>query len=228
MERPTHASFCHPRQSGFTLVETGVVLILVGLLLGGLLKGPELAHSARVKMLARDFGSIAVQLDAYQDRFKALPGDDARADANVGGTPAGTPPAPAQRGNGRIEGAWNSRTPTDESYLFWQHLRNARLTVGSTDAAAIDSYLPRNAEGGRLGVSSTLAAGWAAAYHVCSANINGRFARQIDLQLDDGNTATGSVRVFANDAGDGSETPPVLANLTAIADANLYTVCAAY
>lgn len=204
------------------------MLVIVGLLLGGLLKGPELVHSARAKVLARDFGAVATQLDAYQDRFKALPGDDARADANVGGTPATTPPTPAQRGNGRIEGAWNSRTPTDESYLFWQHLRRANLTGGSTDAATMDTYLPRNAEAGRLGVSSLLPGGWAAAYFVCSANINGRLARQIDLQLDDGNTATGSVRIFANDAGDGGETAPVLANLTAIADANLYTVCAAY
>lgn len=216
------------QQRGFTLVETGIVLVLVGLLLGALLKGQQLVHSARVKDLARDFRGVAIQLDAYQDRFKALPGDDARADANAGGTLATTPPAPAQRGNGRIEGPWNSRTVSDESYLFWEHLRRANLTGGSTNTGAIDLYVPRNAQGGRLGASSTLAAGWPAAYFVCSANINGDFARRIDRHMDDGDTASGSVRVFTNDANDGAETTPVAANLTAMSDANLYSVCVAY
>ena len=34
------------RQSGFTLVEIAIVLVIIGLLLGGILKGQELINSA--------------------------------------------------------------------------------------------------------------------------------------------------------------------------------------
>lgn len=213
-------------QRGFTLVETGVVLVIVGLLLGTAFKGQELINSARVKDLTRDFSATAVHVVAYQDRFRALPGDDPRVAANVGGSQPSTP-AGSVLFNGLIEGAWNSRTTTDESYLFWEHLRRANLTGGSTDIANVETYVPRNAEGGRIGVTSQLAGGGTGSYFVCSANIIGRFARQIDLQLDDGDTTTGAVRVFTNDDNNAGPTTPVLANLTAISDASLYSVCVA-
>ena len=64
-------------QSGFTLIEIAIVLVIIGLLLGGILKGQELINSARVKNLAADFRNIPVFIYGYQDKFKALPGDDA-------------------------------------------------------------------------------------------------------------------------------------------------------
>ncbi len=42
------------QQSGFTLVEIAIVLVIIGLLLGGILKGQELINSAKVKNLAND------------------------------------------------------------------------------------------------------------------------------------------------------------------------------
>src|SRR5512146_250478 len=64
-------------QSGFTLIEIAIVLVIIGLLLGGVLKGQELINSARVKNLATDFKNIPVYIYGYQDKFRALPGDDA-------------------------------------------------------------------------------------------------------------------------------------------------------
>ena len=64
-------------QSGFTLIEIAIVLVIIGLLLGGVLKGQELINSAKVKNLATDFKNIPVFIYGYQDKFKALPGDDA-------------------------------------------------------------------------------------------------------------------------------------------------------
>lgn len=40
------------RQQGFTLVEMAIVLVIIGLLLGGILKGQELITSARVRNIA--------------------------------------------------------------------------------------------------------------------------------------------------------------------------------
>ena len=63
-------------QTGFTLVEIAIVLLVVGLLLGGVMKGQALIDSARVKNLAQDLRSVPAMIHAYQDRFRALPGDD--------------------------------------------------------------------------------------------------------------------------------------------------------
>lgn len=213
---------------GFTLVETSVVLVVIGLLLGGLLKGQEIIHGARAKDLIRDVQAVAVHTVTYQDRFRSLPGDDPNVDVHFGGTVASTPEAPARRQNNRIEGEWNSITRTDESYLVWEHLRRASLIAGSTNAQDTGSYLPRNPEGGRIGVSSALADGWSGSYVICSANLTGRFARQIDLHMDDGNTTGGAVRAYTNDDGQGNITQPVVANLSALHDSNLYSVCVAY
>ena len=40
------------KQTGFTLIEIAIVLVIIGLLLGGVLKGQELITSARVRNLA--------------------------------------------------------------------------------------------------------------------------------------------------------------------------------
>src|SRR5512143_2223080 len=99
------------RQSGFTLIEIAIVLVIIGLLLGGILKGQELINSARVKNLSTDFRNIPVFIYGYQDKFKVLPGDDPNADTHVKGDKATTPAA--SLGNGVIDGAWNSTTKTD-------------------------------------------------------------------------------------------------------------------
>ena len=75
------------RQSGFTLVEIAIVLVIIGLLLGGILKGQELITNAKVRNLADQQNAIKAAVYALQDRFRALPGDYSQADVNL---PTGT------------------------------------------------------------------------------------------------------------------------------------------
>jgi prepilin-type N-terminal cleavage/methylation domain-containing protein len=185
------------QQSGFTLVEIAIVLVIIGLLLGGILKGQELINSAKVKNLANDFRVIPTYIYAFQDKFKALPGDDAQVDAHVSGA---TKADAANLGNGVINGHWNSTTATDESFLFWQHVRLANLAAGPTDTGDT-TYRPTNAVGGPIGISSTTSTpqitGMTGTYQVCSRGVLGKFAVQLDVQMDDGQPCTGSMRAMA-------------------------------
>jgi len=208
------------QQSGFTLVEIAIVLVIIGLLLGGILKGQELINSAKAKSLANDFRNVPVYIYAYQDKYRAIPGDDKVASTHVTGA---TDPTGATAGNGRIEGKWDSTTATDESVLFWQHVRLAGLATGDTAAGA---GMPTNADGGRIGVSSDKpfvdTTPFNGSYYLCSKGIRGQFAKQIDLQIDDGKTDQGSIRV-----GTANGTGPSTA-VGSIVDNDVYDVCLAF
>ncbi|MBI4998549.1 MAG: prepilin-type N-terminal cleavage/methylation domain-containing protein [Rhodocyclales bacterium] len=221
------------QQSGFTLVEIAIVLVIIGLLLGGVLKGQELINSAKVKNFANDFRNISTFVYAYQDKYRATPGDDSNPQGHVGATANAAATTNGTAGNARIEGAWNSALVTDETVLFWQQVRLAGLATGTTvvpaSATITQEYVPKNADGGRIGITGDAVltgGGWSANFFVCSGNIQGRFARQLDTTIDDGNTATGSVRVIGqneavNDAGAGA------IQVLPANDATLYTVCMA-
>ena len=212
------------KQTGFTLIELAIVLVIIGLLLGGVLRGQELINSAKVKNMARDFQNIQVYIYGYQDKYRALPGDDLAAVAHVGAT---ANQAAAGAGNGVIGGNWDSTTVGDESAIFWQHVRLAGLAPGPTIVGAA-GYYPTNADGGRIGIQSVagtinipiLPTPMSGAYVICSAGILGKFAKQLDTTLDDSNTATGSLRIYTAAAGWD-------ANATVV-DAGVFNVCMAF
>jgi len=174
------------QQSGFTLVEIAIVLVIIGLLLGGVLKGQELINSAKAKSYAQDFRTIQSALYGFQDRFKGIPGDLAGASGATGKISGATN---SGNGNGQIEGAWD--------------------------------------DGGRIGISSTMyITGMTGSYNICSTGVLGKIAKQLDTQLDDGDSTTGSFRVAALVAG----APPAgpVAAVTPVDDATSYTVCLAF
>jgi prepilin-type N-terminal cleavage/methylation domain-containing protein len=215
---------------GFTLIEIAIVLVIIGLLLGGVLKGQELINNAKVKSYATDFRNIPIMIYGYQDKFKALPGDDPL--AGTAGRPTGSVLAltPAGTiGNGLINGAWDTTTATDESCLFWQHVRLAGLAPGSTvvDCTANSAYWPKNANGGQIGVQSnsgftTITGGMNGSYIICSKNVLGQFVLQLDATLDDGNPATGSMRAILQSAIPGA---PSTTAIVQGALADVFTVC---
>jgi len=222
-------------QSGFTLIEIAIVLVIIGLLLGGVLKGQELINSAKVKNLAADFKNVPLYIYGYQDKFRALPGDDTLAASHVAGTPAATT---TNSGNGLINGDWNSNDPTVESIVFWQHVRLAGFAAGSTTipgsiANDQDPYLPQNAVGGRIGIESGSAtppiANLKGSFIICSSHILGKFAKQLDTTMDDGVQSTGSIMITADTTGSVTAqtrtagTAPAAS--TTVDDSSLYTVC---
>jgi prepilin-type N-terminal cleavage/methylation domain-containing protein len=216
------------RQSGFTLVEIAIVLVIIGLLLGGVLKGQELINSAKVKNMAVDFRNIPLFIYGYQDKFKALPGDHATVVSVIPGAATCTPAAAGlcAPGDGVINGTWNADladAAKNETLMFWQHVRLAGLAAGPTTITDT-GYRPTNADGGLIGIESggaanggayiqngvitagpptTIAAQVPVAYFtptylVCSSGILGKYAKQLDTTLDDGEGATGSIRIVAS------------------------------
>ncbi len=178
-------------QKGFTLVEIAIVLVIIGLLLGGILKGQEMIIQAKIKNAMADFSGVSAAYHGYQDRYRAIPGDDINA-----GTRWATPTvATAGDGNGIVAGTYN-QTTASESRNWWDHLRRAGFVAGN------GAQQPTNAFTGMLGVqtgdggSPTIAAvlGGISSLMLCSANIPDKVAIAIDTSMDDGLITTGSVR----------------------------------
>ena len=181
------------KQKGFTLVEIAIVLVIIGLLLGGILKGQEMITQAKIKNVVADFSGISAAYYGYQDRYRQIPGDDGGADTRWTGAVKGD-------GNGVVSGAYNSTTDTDESRKWWDHLRRAGFVAGSGYAQ------PFNAATGLIGVQTGDTAGAAAmgsdasgtggfsGLIICSANLPDKIAIAVDTQMDDGVIGTGTVR----------------------------------
>src|ERR1700716_2320879 len=97
-----------PAQGGFTLVEIAIVLVIIGLLLGGILKGQEMITQAKIKNVSADFSGISAAYYGYQDRYRALPGDD----PNAASRWTTAPVAFSGDGNGVVAGTYNNACPT--------------------------------------------------------------------------------------------------------------------
>ncbi|MEI6762167.1 MAG: prepilin-type N-terminal cleavage/methylation domain-containing protein [Betaproteobacteria bacterium] len=96
------------KQSGFTLVEIAIVLVIVGLLLGGVLKGQELITSSKAKALYADKSAIQAAYNTYNDRFRAVPGDDNAASGRFTGLACGVQGAGASAVNSGVGQSCNN------------------------------------------------------------------------------------------------------------------------
>ena len=210
-------------QEGFTLVEIAIVLVIIGLLLGGILKGQEMITQAKIKNIVSDFSGVSAAYYGYQDRYRAIPGNDPNAATRWIGAVAGS-------GNGQVQGKYNSQTATDESRKWWDHLRRAGFVAGA------GTEQPFNAVTGLLGVQTGdaqtpvgAALGGFVSLIVCSANLPDKIAIAIDTQMDDGVPNTGTVRGALHTGGPnpdiGGGAGLAVSAAYAETGANVYTLC---
>ena len=189
-------------QKGFTLGEIAIVLVIIGLLRGGILKGQEMITQAKIKNVIADVTGVSAAMYGYQDRYRALPGDDKGA-----GRWTAAPAAAPGNGNGVIEGTYGSANAADESRNFWDHLRRAGFVGGA------GTENPFNAVSGKMGVQTgdgssatppgVLGKGGAQFFTgliLCSANLPDKIAISVDSQMDDGVGDAGSVRALQGGA----------------------------
>jgi prepilin-type N-terminal cleavage/methylation domain-containing protein len=111
------------QQQGFTLIEIAIVLVIIGLLLGGVLKGQELITSARVRNLITTQDGVKAAYFGFLDRYRGLPGDYSGAVANIPNC------------TGCQVGDNNGQILTNgailESISAWEHLSKAGFVTGS-------------------------------------------------------------------------------------------------
>ena len=191
-------------QHGFTLVEIAIVLVIVGLLLGGVLKGQDLINGARVRNLADMNAGIQAAYYGFIDRYRQVPGDmTASAAASAIGDATITAGGDA---NGRIDDRdWG------EASALWVHLTRAGFLQGSYDGGATSAtryrdaaVAPQNAFNGYMLLAQTrdysTTAGAPNASQpvrlglVLGDNIPVDIARELDLKIDDQRPLTGALR----------------------------------
>ena len=198
-------------QKGFTLVELSIVLVIIGLIIGGILKGQELIGNAQVKNVVSQSQSYQAATAAFRDKYGALPGDLVTANLLIPGcTVAGVcaPPTAATLGDGII-GVTTAVAATTvntgvENIAFWQQLTAARF-IGdvelNTTATTYGTLFPSAATGGGFQALHNSAtgrpilrlAGTVGAVLATNGALRPDQALQIDRVLDDGQPGTGSV-----------------------------------
>lgn len=172
------------RQKGFTLVEIAIVLVIVGLLIGGVLKGQEMITNAKLKRIESDNAGIAAAMFSYQDRYLELPGDDSAANSRFDVT------VPDGDGSGIIGAGSDWAASAGETTYFWQHLRASGLVAGG----ASDGTRPSNAYGGKIGVQDGFSS--IAGHVTVFGQIEGPIAKILEARLDDGAAGGGRVQAF--------------------------------
>ena len=167
-------------QAGFTLVEIAVVMVIIGILIGGVLKGQAMIQNAKVKRVIKQADELRAVIMSFYDKYGAFPGDENN--ANI-------PPGDTVNGNGNGLMAWNER------FDLFTDLMEAGLISGNYTGANVATHV----FGGNVIVY------WAnppgppgAAHYIRFDNLAWDVCSEIDTKYDDGVFNTGTI--VANEA----------------------------
>ncbi len=237
-------------QAGFTLVELAIVMIIIGLLIGGILKGQELIANAQITATSSQIKAVEAAMTTFRDSYDAVPGDMLNPTnrlPNCGATPCST----AGNGNNRVDSVTLDavQVSTNENARFWTQLAAADMIGGvssvSTTVNAWGGQLPAAEVGGgfTVGFASGAPAGGAgnlvaghylalrfapntAITATASLALSPTQAARIDRKLDDGIPHTGGTIAAGTAGGTGcwNGTAPALTYV----EANTGILCALY
>lgn len=212
---------------GFTLIEMSIVLVIIGLIIGGILKGQEIIESSRQKNVISQIDAIKSAVNTFADKYNALPGDYNRAVETIA-----TSMTNGDR-NGVVGTNYASSTAMNaastgvqaENSEFWDHLAGAGLLAGTTINGGVTAF----GDTAQLPATAIPGSGMTVVYGVHNVNttnakqshwlrvhkdpdgvmtagtatigaFSGKRLFEIDLKTDDGNGSQGVTRVMAADA----------------------------
>jgi type II secretory pathway pseudopilin PulG len=161
-------------------VEIAIVLVIVGLLIGGILKGQSMIHNAKVKRLVNDFQGLRAAILTYQDRFGMLPGDENDPNAPTGDTH-----------DADNDGIFDE----DDGYAI-EDMRLAELLSGTGTA------LPTHVYGGTIRIDYEDYGRTGNINMLVATNIPADVCQEIDSKNDDGVYNTGDITASAAYAAD--------------------------
>lgn len=199
------------KESGFTLVELAVVLVIIGLIAAGILSGRAIIEASETRAVMAETRKHLQSFAMFMDRYRAYPGDFANADTafNI---------ASSFNGNGNNRIVWQSEA---EGTRAWYHLQMAGLAdgvytgSGTTGTPGVTVPLS-NIGGGGIGYfvdydSGDLQNHLGIGFSTSGAGINDNpalsplRAEAIDRKLDDSKPGTGFVQSTGTDCVDSGE-----------------------
>ena len=167
------------QQSGFTLVELAIVLVVIGLILGMAFKGKDLIDGAKVKNLAAQYNKVIAASNTFYEKYGFYPGDGCPNQANP------TVQQCLQSGlarDGRLAGG-------GEAAAFWTLLVNQTNILTAADRRSVfgqDWTIFSGTANGRNADYLDLPGG---------AQADSRYVCSLDRMIDDGVWNTGSVMI---------------------------------
>lgn len=172
-----------PQQTnGFTLVELAIVMTIIGLLIGGVLKGQEMIRNARITATIAQIKAYQAATETFRDKHDNLPGDLSYAQTRLPGCTA-VNYCFNGNGNGRIGQDSNgtntfylnqlgSTAPFVETSMFFKHLALADLISGVNSLSN-----PDTPAWGQSHPSTPIAGGFNVLFHGQTAGLGGHWLR---------------------------------------------------
>ena len=197
-------------EKGFTLVELAIVLVIIGIIIAGIIKGQEMINNAKIKRAYSAQKEIAAAIYTYYDRYGKYPGDDNTATTRWVGTYNGDADGLIEGGTIGTDAAPGTMFTcaagtASESCAMWEHLRLAGMISGTATAGA-GRLNPTHPYGSTIGVANGAVSGLTVNW-VGMSRIPENVAQILDIQNDDSVATTGSIRNLAAFPATITETP---------------------
>lgn len=176
-------------QFGFTLFEITFVIVMMLLLAALIAMGQHITNDLKVNRLDHDLHHLQAAIYNSQDRLHPAHGNLHQASstdsADVG-----------DDGNwNEIAGA-NWEPTSGKTFNLWRRVRPADVAGKATDKNS-NAYVPLKSSGitGASMISGIPIAGLKGDYIICTDDVAGELVKQLDREMDDGNTASGAMMV---------------------------------
>ncbi|ROQ90658.1 type II secretion system protein [Desulfosoma caldarium] len=174
-------------QRGFTLVELAIVLVVIGLILGTVLKGQEIINNAKIKQLYNDYRGVFAAVYTYYDRYHKYPGDDHKASKRWPGAKDGNHDGKIGAGDDILTNCTDSSD--NETCTAWEHMRMAGLIPGAGRENPLHAY------GGVIGIGYMDGSGSIPEGHwILLTDVPGDVGQGLDEHYDDGEYDCGTIR----------------------------------